>query len=179
MSFERIATPVAVAVVICCVATALVRAAVAVHPDERRALSPQERRATGRAFAKKEQTIRTTAHRRFPGDHWSQDDDFHNAAIGAVDNQLLANQAFDWLAFRNSDVPWLSEDPATGSANGCLAGYLAKYRYFGSSGVDVRVEQGYEIGRPSLLYLKAEEKDGKIDVSVGGKVVMVAKGELI
>ncbi|MHC4559919.1 MAG: hypothetical protein ACYTFW_19305 [Planctomycetota bacterium] len=31
----------------------------------------------------------------------------------------------------------------------------------------------------TLLYLKAEDKDGKIDVSVGGKVVMVAKGQLI
>ena len=60
-----------------------------------------------------------------------------------------------------------------------MAGYLAKYRYVGSNQVDIRVEQGYEIGRPSLLYLRAEEKDGEIDVSVGGKVVMVAKGELL
>ncbi len=77
------------------------------------------------------------------------------------------------------DYYGISEDPATGSANGCLAGYLVKHRYFGSNKVNVRVEQGYEIGRPSLLYLKAEDKNGKIDVSVGGKVVMVAKGELV
>ncbi len=77
------------------------------------------------------------------------------------------------------DYYGIAEDPATGSANGCLAWYLVKYHYFGDSKIDVRVEQGYEIGRPSLLYLKAEDKDGKIDVSVGGKVVMVAKGELI
>ena len=42
--------------------------------------------------------------------------------------------------------------------------------------IDFWVEQGYEIGRPSLLYLRAEDKKGKIDVSVGGKVIMVAKG---
>ena len=72
----------------------------------------------------------------------------------------------------------ISEDPATGSGNGCLAGYLVKYRYFREEKIDVRVEQGYEIGRPSLLYLKAEDKDGKIDVNVGGNVVMVAKGLL-
>ncbi len=71
------------------------------------------------------------------------------------------------------------EDPATGSANGCLAGYLAKHRYFGSPKVDVRVEQGYEIGRPSLLYLRSEDSDEEIDVYVGGKNVMVAKGEFI
>ena len=71
------------------------------------------------------------------------------------------------------------EDPATGSANCCLAAYLVKHRYFESSKIDVRVEQGYEIGRPSLLYLKAEEKDAGIDVAVGGKVVMIAKGQLV
>jgi trans-2,3-dihydro-3-hydroxyanthranilate isomerase len=76
------------------------------------------------------------------------------------------------------DYYGIPEDPATGSGNGCLAGYLVKHRYFGSDEIDIRVEQGYEIGRPSLLYLRAEDREGKIDVSVGGKVIMVAKGEL-
>ncbi len=71
------------------------------------------------------------------------------------------------------------EDPATGSANGCLAGYLVKYRYFGKDRVDIRVEQGYEIGRPLLLFLRSEKKEEKIDVGVGGRVIMIAKGELI
>jgi len=74
------------------------------------------------------------------------------------------------------DIP---EDPATGSGNGCLAGYLAKHRYFGDDRIDIRVEQGYEISRPSLLYLRAENKQEKIDVSVGGKVIVVAKGQLL
>ncbi len=73
----------------------------------------------------------------------------------------------------------IPEDPATGSGNGCLAGYLVKHRFFGTSKIDVRVEQGYEIGRPSLLYLRAHEDNGKIDVYVGGKVLMVAKGRLV
>lgn len=71
------------------------------------------------------------------------------------------------------------EDPATGSANGCFAGYLAKYRVFGSKTVDVRVEQGAEMNRPSLLYLKSEDKGDEIDVLVGGKCAMVAKGHLV
>jgi trans-2,3-dihydro-3-hydroxyanthranilate isomerase len=70
------------------------------------------------------------------------------------------------------------EDPATGSANGCLAGYLVKHRYVGKDNIDVRVEQGYEIGRPSLLLVRAEDRRDKIDVSVGGRVIMVAKGQL-
>lgn len=73
----------------------------------------------------------------------------------------------------------IPEDPATGSANGCLAGYLVKYRYFAGTRIHVRVEQGYEIGRPSLLYLKAEEKGEAIDVLVGGKVFKIAEGEFV
>ena len=77
------------------------------------------------------------------------------------------------------DLYGIPEDPATGSANGCLAAYLSRYKYLGDDAVDVRVEQGCEIGRPSLLYLKAQKKQGEIQVSVGGKVVMVAQGELL
>jgi trans-2,3-dihydro-3-hydroxyanthranilate isomerase len=73
----------------------------------------------------------------------------------------------------------IPEDPATGSANGCLAGYLVEYSYFGKDSIDVKVEQGYEIDRPSLLLLQSEKKDGQIEVLVGGKVVMVAKGEFV
>ena len=77
------------------------------------------------------------------------------------------------------DYYGIPEDPATGSANGCLAGYLAYHRYFGQNRIEVRVEQGYEIGRPSLLYLKAEEKTDAVDVFVGGKAIMVAKGKFV
>ena len=73
----------------------------------------------------------------------------------------------------------IPEDPATGSANGCLAGYLVNYAYFGKDAIDVKVEQGYEIDRPSLLLLQSQKKDGEIEVLVGGKVVMVAKGEFV
>ncbi|MFX1502111.1 MAG: PhzF family phenazine biosynthesis protein [Promethearchaeota archaeon] len=71
------------------------------------------------------------------------------------------------------------EDAATGSGNGCLAAYLVEHQYYVKNIIDVRVEQGYEIGRPSLLYLRAEKKEeGKISVSVGGKAIIVAEGEL-
>jgi trans-2,3-dihydro-3-hydroxyanthranilate isomerase len=73
----------------------------------------------------------------------------------------------------------IPEDPATGSGNGCLAGYLVKHRYFAKDSIDIRSEQGYEIGRPSLLLLKAEQEGQRINVSVGGKAVVVAKGEFV
>jgi trans-2,3-dihydro-3-hydroxyanthranilate isomerase len=77
------------------------------------------------------------------------------------------------------DDSGITEDPATGSANGCLAGYMVRHRYFGGPEICIRSEQGYEIGRPSLLYLKASEKDGRIVILVGGKSVIVAKGEFV
>jgi trans-2,3-dihydro-3-hydroxyanthranilate isomerase len=78
------------------------------------------------------------------------------------------------------DVYGIPEDPATGSANGCLAAYLVKHKYFAQSQINIRVEQGYEMKRPSLLLLKATQgKGGRIVVNVGGKVVPVARGKLL
>jgi trans-2,3-dihydro-3-hydroxyanthranilate isomerase len=72
----------------------------------------------------------------------------------------------------------IPEDPATGSGNGCLAAYLVKHSYFGAPEVDIRVEQGYEINRRSLLLLRAEKTPGGIEVDVGGRVQFIASGEL-
>ena len=76
-----------------------------------------------------------------------------------------------------ADAFGIPEDPATGSGNGCLAGYLVKHRYFGRDCIDIRSEQGYEIGRPSLLYLRAVEQYGKIDIHVGGRSITIGRGE--
>jgi trans-2,3-dihydro-3-hydroxyanthranilate isomerase len=73
----------------------------------------------------------------------------------------------------------IPEDPATGSANGCLAAYLAKYQYFGSPNLDITVEQGIEMGRSSLLYLRANYTPENCPVSIGGRVINIAKGEFI
>ncbi|MFC6961689.1 PhzF family phenazine biosynthesis protein [Halocatena marina] len=66
------------------------------------------------------------------------------------------------------------EDPATGSSNGCLAGYLASHG--DSERVDLRVNQGDEMGRPSRLHLRA---DSSGTVEIGGRVIPVARGELV
>ncbi|MDH4270693.1 MAG: PhzF family phenazine biosynthesis protein [Candidatus Aminicenantes bacterium] len=95
---------------------------------------------------------------------------------------LFSSQAYDVRNDLNVRVfahcYGVAEDPATGSANGCLAGYLVRHRFFGRERIDIRVEQGYEIGRPSLLLLRAGETAGRIEVLVGGRVVLVARGKL-
>jgi len=71
----------------------------------------------------------------------------------------------------------IPEDPATGSGNGCLAAYLVRERYFGTDNIDIKVEQGYEINRRSLLLLRARQATHGIEVDVGGRVQFIAKGE--
>ena len=67
------------------------------------------------------------------------------------------------------------EDPATGAANVALAGLLLHLA--GGSTLALEVEQGAEMGRPSLLVLAARrDGDGGIRVRVGGGVVPVSRG---
>ncbi|XOV91437.1 MAG: PhzF family phenazine biosynthesis protein [Bacteroidota bacterium] len=69
------------------------------------------------------------------------------------------------------------EDPATGSANGPLACYL---HHHGILKMPVVSLQGYEMGRPSKLFLDLLiNEDGTIkEVKVAGKCKLVGKGEL-
>lgn len=69
------------------------------------------------------------------------------------------------------------EDPATGSANGNLAGYLLKHDFFHSNEISYRVEQGAFIGRPSLLKIKAKKTDDHYLVQVGGRVIVISEGK--
>lgn len=70
------------------------------------------------------------------------------------------------------------EDPATGSACAGFAGYLADRDKRADGTLQWRVEQGFEMGRPSLLDIEADKKGGAITgVRVGGNSVLVSKGE--
>ena len=72
-----------------------------------------------------------------------------------------------------------TEDAATGSGNGCLAAYLVHYKYMQGENIDLRVEQGYEMGRKSLLLLKAGPGPSGIEVNVGGMVHFIAEREFV
>lgn len=75
-----------------------------------------------------------------------------------------------------ADFYGVPEDAATGSACGSLAAYLAHHQLFGSANVDVLAGQGYEMGRPSTLALRALENKNDTEIFVGGSVVDVAEG---
>ena len=65
------------------------------------------------------------------------------------------------------------EDPATGSAAGWFGAYLVRHRAHGAGALDVRLEQGHEISRPSLLHVRG----GENAIEVGGRVIPSARGE--
>ena len=76
-------------------------------------------------------------------------------------------------------APWqgIAEDPATGSANGPLGAYLVRHGV--SDGRRIVSEQGYEMGRPSLLYVRIAGTRPRItSVHVGGNCVIVGGGWL-
>ena len=71
----------------------------------------------------------------------------------------------------------IPEDPATGSAAVALGGYLAARdpRFEGT--LRWVVEQGFEMGRPSILEVEADKQGGKVSAArVGGKTVMMCEG---
>lgn len=76
-------------------------------------------------------------------------------------------------------APWqgIAEDPATGSANGPLGAYLVRHGL--SDGKGIVSEQGYEMGRPSLLYVRVGGgRDRITSVHVGGRCALAGGGWL-
>lgn len=71
----------------------------------------------------------------------------------------------------------ITEDPATGAAASALAGYLGSREGLRNGTLRWAVEQGFEMGRPSLLEVEADKREGEITaVRVGGRCVMVSEG---
>jgi trans-2,3-dihydro-3-hydroxyanthranilate isomerase len=74
----------------------------------------------------------------------------------------------------------VSEDPATGSAQGPLGAYLVAHGLVdGAPTTRIRTEQGFEIGRPSILEIEVDTSGGRVTgVRVGGRCVRVGGGWL-
>lgn len=90
---------------------------------------------------------------------------------GYENQQHLSTRVFgDYLG-----VP---EDPATGSATGCLAAYLLKYKVFDTHNLELKIGQGYEFNRPSELLIQASLADDRYTLKIGGKVIEIAEGEM-
>ncbi len=70
----------------------------------------------------------------------------------------------------------VAEDPATGSAAGALGAYLAENQGLPHQDGKFIVEQGIEIGRPSIIHVQIQKSEKGLIVKVGGNVVDVIEG---
>lgn len=70
------------------------------------------------------------------------------------------------------------EDPATGSAAGCATAWMVAHGV-ANSDEQVMIEQGFEMKRPSRIFVRASRSDNRVvNVCVGGNAVEIMRGEL-
>ena len=73
----------------------------------------------------------------------------------------------------------IPEDPATGAAAAAFTGFLAATRRLDDGEHIFRVEQGYEMGRPSLIELALTIGDGALrTATIGGGAVTISEGTI-
>ena len=71
------------------------------------------------------------------------------------------------------------EDPATGSAAAAFTGWAALHCGLGDGDHTLRLEQGYEMGRPSLITLYLTMRAGGLEAaSIGGEAIEVSEGTI-
>jgi trans-2,3-dihydro-3-hydroxyanthranilate isomerase len=73
----------------------------------------------------------------------------------------------------------IPEDPATGSAIAAFAGLLAKYGDYSDGDHVLTIEQGFEMGRPSLIDLTLRIQQGRLgSAAIAGQAVVIAEGTI-
>ncbi|HTW51677.1 MAG TPA: PhzF family phenazine biosynthesis protein [Stellaceae bacterium] len=71
------------------------------------------------------------------------------------------------------------EDPATGSAAAAFAGALLRFAPPGDGEHDTVIEQGFELGRPSLITLSVAVRDRRLTgAAIGGEAIAVSEGTI-
>jgi PhzF family phenazine biosynthesis protein len=75
----------------------------------------------------------------------------------------------------------VNEDPVTGSANGCIAAFIAKRGLMEPRDGEIIyvAEQGAEIGQPGHVFARVTGVPGSIRAHIGGNAVTVLRGELM
>jgi trans-2,3-dihydro-3-hydroxyanthranilate isomerase len=104
-------------------------------------------------------------------------------AFGAVGAFLFCRETVDggnaFHARMFAPAFGVLEDPATGSAVAAFAGYLAAHGGYADGEHRVRIEQGYEMGRPSLIELTLKIAGGNLtSAAIAGDAVVVLEGTL-
>lgn len=73
----------------------------------------------------------------------------------------------------------IAEDPATGSAAAAFAGVVQHFDRLPDGTHFLRIEQGFDMGRPSLIDLEIDIAATNLKaVRIGGQAVVIARGEI-
>src|SRR5579862_3936859 len=101
---------------------------------------------------------------------------------GATGIHLYRREAADGIDIRArmfAPLHGVAEDPATGSANVALVGLWASLRPEADLKLDLRIAQGVEMGRPSLMAASAVKRGGEVVMTqIGGRCVAVMRGTI-
>jgi trans-2,3-dihydro-3-hydroxyanthranilate isomerase len=115
--------------------------------------------------------LRDEVWERVLANHWSP-----HPYVFALDPELPGH---DVRARMFGPAVGVVEDPATGSAASALGGYLGIRDRRGDGTLRFVVEQGFEMGRPSLLEIEVDKRGGAIvEIRVGGASVLVSEGTI-
>lgn len=99
------------------------------------------------------------------------------AAVAPHGVSTFAGSGTDYKTRMFAPSHGVNEDAATGSAAGPLALHLARHGRL-AFGDAIRIEQGAELGRPSVLHARVIGSAEAVErVEVGGSAVVVARGE--
>ncbi len=125
----------------------------------------RDRRAIGRA------RLNRDAWQRFIAPYWAP-----HLYVFTYDPALRGS---DLRARMFAPALEIEEDPATGAAATALGGYLGVRDSRSDGTLHWKVEQGFEMGRPSILHVEAEKAKGQIVlIRVGGAAVLVSEGTM-
>jgi len=106
------------------------------------------------------------------GDH-----DHNNAFVYCRQTERTASSFHARMFAPRMGVP---EDPATGAAAAAFAGVVNHFDEPPSGRHRYRIEQGFEMGRPSIIGLEIETEGGALRVArISGEAVVFARGELM
>jgi len=73
----------------------------------------------------------------------------------------------------------ITEDPATGAAVAAFSGAIHHFDDLPNGTHFYRIEQGFEMGRPSMIDLEIDIENAEMHtVRIGGQAVLIARGEL-
>jgi trans-2,3-dihydro-3-hydroxyanthranilate isomerase len=116
---------------------------------------------------------------RVNGTHWTAAFEEQGLAGAYLYTRQCAHTSSAFHARMFAPASGVMEDPATGSAAAAFAGVVHHFDRLTDGTHRRAIEQGYEMGRPSLISLTMIVERGALDtVRIGGQAVMVCEGTL-